>query len=374
MSFTETMTPRERTMAALNRQPVDRPPVANPTNVATVDLMDLVDAPFPDACRDPELAARLAATGYTELGFDAVAPYFTIIQESSALGCDMQWEDKDNWPTVRMYRPIWKDSRDVHIPSGFLEHPDNITITKSIEILKQEIGDEVAVIGKTMGPWTLAYHVFGVENFLLMTIDDPDETMRCLHKLKELSVLFGEAQIAAGADALTFPDHATGDLVSGEYYRRFLQDIHIEMAERLNVPLILHICGNTLDRMPYIADTGMAYFPLRLQERSASGDGHGGRQDRPGRQHQQPDYTLRTGTGRGSGRGLRLPGRWSADDRARMRDSPGHQAGESHGDTGGRARMVRAQLVKNQSRTPDLRLVRILASGQTNSERVETCR
>ena len=260
MTFTETMTPRERTLAALNRQPVDRPPVANPTNVATVELMDLVDAPFPDACRDPELAARLAATGYTELGFDAVAPYFTIIQESSALGCDMQWEEKDNWPTVRMYRPIWKDSRDVHIPSGFLEHQDNIAITKSIEILKQEIGDEAAIIGKTMGPWTLAYHVFGVENFLLMTIDDPEETMRCLHKLKELSVLFGEAQINAGADALTFPDHATGDLVSGEYYRRFLQDIHMEMAERLDIPLILHICGNTLDRMPYIADTGMEYF------------------------------------------------------------------------------------------------------------------
>ena len=55
MPFTETMTPRERTLAALRREPVDRPPVANPTNVATVDLMDLVDAPFPDACRDPEL-------------------------------------------------------------------------------------------------------------------------------------------------------------------------------------------------------------------------------------------------------------------------------------------------------------------------------
>jgi len=132
MTLTETMTSRERVLAALNGQPVDRTPVANPTNVASVDLMDLVDAPFPDACRDPELAARLAATGYTELGFDSVMPYFTIIQESSALGCDMQWEDKDNWPTVRMQQPIWKDSRDVRIPSGFLEHRDNITITKSI--------------------------------------------------------------------------------------------------------------------------------------------------------------------------------------------------------------------------------------------------
>ena len=260
MTLTETMTSRERVLAALNGQPVDRTPVANPTNVASVDLMDLVDAPFPDACRDPELAARLAATGYTELGFDSVMPYFTIIQESSALGCDMQWEDKDNWPTVRMQQPIWKDSRDVRIPSGFLEHRDNITITKSIEILRQELGNDVAIIGKTMGPWTLAYHVFGVENFLLMTVDDPAEVMRILHKLKEISVLFGEAQIAAGVDALTFPDHATGDLVSGEYNRRFLQDIHTEMTEALPVPLILHICGATLDRMPYIAETGMASF------------------------------------------------------------------------------------------------------------------
>lgn len=260
MPLTETMTPRERVMNALAGKPVDRTPVANPTNVATVELMDMVDAPFPAACRDPELAARLAATGYTELGFDAIAPYFTIIQESSALGCEMQWEDKDNWPTVRMSNPIWKGPDDIKIPPGFLEHQDNIAITRSISLLKEEFGDQVAIIGKTMGPWTLAYHVFGVEAFLLMTVDDPDLTMQCLHKLKEISVLFGQAQIDAGADALTFPDHATGDLVSGEYYRRFLLEIHQEMAEEFKAPLILHICGNTLDRMPYIAETGMAAF------------------------------------------------------------------------------------------------------------------
>ena len=254
------MTPRERVMNALSGKPVDRTPVANPTNVSTVELMDLVEAPFPDACRDPELAARLAATGHTELGFDSVMPYFTIIQESSALGCDMQWEGKDNWPTVRMNNPIWRGLDDIRIPKGFLEHPDNRAITGSIEILRKQFGNHVAVIGKTMGPWTLAYHVFGVENFLIMTVDDPDMVLRCLHKLKEISVLFGNAQIAAGADVLTFPDHATGDLVNGEYYKKFLLEIHQEMVERLKVPLILHICGNTLDRMDYIAQSGMACF------------------------------------------------------------------------------------------------------------------
>ena len=107
--MTASMTSRERVLAALRREPVDRTPLCNPTSVATVELMDLVDAPFPDANRKPELMARLAATGYTELGFDTIMPVFTIIQESSALGCKIQWEQKDNWPTVRMSQPIWHD-------------------------------------------------------------------------------------------------------------------------------------------------------------------------------------------------------------------------------------------------------------------------
>ena len=159
-----------------------------------------------------------------------------------------------------MYNPIWKGIEDINIPHGFLNHRDNLVITDSIKLLKEEFGNEVAIIGKTMGPWTLAYHVFGVARFLLMTVDDPDMVKRGLDKMKEISVLFGEAQIEAGADVLTFPDHATGDLVSGAYYKEFLLELHQEMAERFNVPLILHICGRTLDRLDYIAQTGMDCF------------------------------------------------------------------------------------------------------------------
>ena len=131
---------------------------------------------------------------------------------------------------------------------------------QAIRILRKQFGDEVAIIGKTMGPWTHGYHFFGVEQFLLMSVDDPSKTKRCLGRLKEITVQFGLAQIEAGADALTLPDHATGDLVSGEYYARFLLEVHRELAERLPAPLILHICGRTLDRMDHIAQTGMAAF------------------------------------------------------------------------------------------------------------------
>ena len=256
----ESMTSRERVLAALRGEPVDRTPVCNPTSVATVELMDLVDAPFPAANREPELMARLAATGYTELGFDTIMPVFSIIQESSALGCKMQWEQKDNWPTVRMREPIWVEPDDIKLPPDFLTHQDTKCVVEAIKILKKEYGNETAVIGKTMGPWTLGYHCFGVEPFLLMSMDDPGKTKLCLDRMKKATIDFGLAQIEAGADALTLPDHATGDLVSGEYYKRYLLELHQEFVEALPVPLILHICGRTVDRMDYIAQSGMAAF------------------------------------------------------------------------------------------------------------------
>jgi [methyl-Co(III) methanol-specific corrinoid protein]:coenzyme M methyltransferase len=254
------MTSRQRVMAALRRQPVDCPPVINPTSTATVALMDAAGAPFPLAHREPAAMAALAATSHTVLGFDSVMPVFSIVQESSALGCPVQWEQRDNWPSVRMQEPIWREPEEVRVPAGFLTHPDTRCVLDAIRLLRQSLGDRVAIIGKTMGPWSLAYHTFGIEPFLLMSLEDPDRTRRCLERLKEATVQFGVAQLEAGADALTLPDHATGDLVSAEYYARYLRDLHAEMAARLPAPVILHICGRTLDRMGDVAATGMAAF------------------------------------------------------------------------------------------------------------------
>src|SRR5436853_5089513 len=140
------MTSRQRVLAALRRQPVGRTPVCNPTSIATVELMDLVDAPFPDANRKPELMARLAATGYTELGFDSIMPCFSIIQESSAIGCKVQWEQKDNWPTVKMREPIYHQPEDIRFPPDWINHPDAQCLIQAIRILRREYGDEVAII------------------------------------------------------------------------------------------------------------------------------------------------------------------------------------------------------------------------------------
>jgi [methyl-Co(III) methanol-specific corrinoid protein]:coenzyme M methyltransferase len=67
--------------------------------------------------------------------------------------------------------------------------------------LRKQFGNEVAIIGKTMGPWSLGYHCFGVEPFLLLSLDNPGKTKACLDKLKEATIRSGSLKIEAGADA-----------------------------------------------------------------------------------------------------------------------------------------------------------------------------
>ncbi|MDP6114984.1 MAG: uroporphyrinogen decarboxylase family protein [Planctomycetota bacterium] len=253
------MSPRERFLNALKGEAVDRPCVGTPTSIATTDLMESEDCTFPEVHTNGEKMAKLAAVGHEVLGYDTVAPYFSVINEAAALGANMSWGDMSHMPAVR--RPyLFEEPKDFHIPPDFLERVPTRAVLEAISLLRQRFGDEVAIIGKVFGPWTLAYHLFGIEEFLVLTLDNPGKVRRILDVLKEVTLVFAQAQIEAGADSLTLGDHLTGDLCRAEMYRDYLLPVHQELSRRIDCPIILHICGFTLDRLDYIADSGFAAF------------------------------------------------------------------------------------------------------------------
>jgi len=200
----------------------------------------------------------LAMAGHTVLGFDVVMPLFSVCHEAAAMGCRVNWGGVGIMPESG--KPIFKDFDDITIPSDLLNRPGCQVPLKAISLLKKRLGDDCAVCGKVFGSWTQAYHYFGVENFLMGTVDDPDNTRRILDKLLPVTVKFAQAQIDAGADCILLGDHATSDLCSPQAYREFLQPIHSKLAGLIKAPVILHICGNTSDRIGMIAETGLDCF------------------------------------------------------------------------------------------------------------------
>ena len=253
------MRPRDIFLAKVQRAAAPRVAVGSATSIATMDLMDKVGASFPEAHLDAEKMAALAGAGYTELGYDNVMPLFGVWHESAALGCKMDWGEKHRMPDSRHH--LHEDINDqIVIPPDLLDRPPCAVPLKALGLLKDRYGDQIAVVGKVFGPWTLGYHVFGVENFLIGTITEPEAVKKAMRTLMEVTVRFGKAQIEAGADALTLADHATRDLCSPASYRDFLVEVHQELNERLDCPLILHICGDTSDRISYIKTTGIDCF------------------------------------------------------------------------------------------------------------------
>ena len=252
------MTPRERFLAGIRRRPVDCVPVGSPTSVATVEQMQRTGAWFPDVHQHGEAMAVLAAGAHDILGYDAVMPVFSVVQEAAALGCEMSWGKADTMPDALTHP--WRDPDAVTISSTFLDLPPIRAVLDAIRRLKRSHGDRVAIIGKVMGPWTLSYHMHGIQDFLADTLLEPERVRGFIDRLTHVPLLFGRAQVEAGADVLCLADHATGDLVRGTMYRDFLLPAHRELTRALPVPVVLHICGDTLDRIGFIAQAGFAAF------------------------------------------------------------------------------------------------------------------
>jgi MtaA/CmuA family methyltransferase len=244
--------------AIQRRKPSDQAVFGAGTSIVCQEIMQQVGAAFPEGHTDPEAMFRLALAGHTLAGFDVVMPLFSVCQEAAAMGCRVRWGGPDMMPESGP--PIFQAAEDIRIPNDLLARPGCAVPLQALARLRKELGDDAAVCGKVMGGWTQAYHYFGLEQFLIMTITEPDEVKRILEKLLPVTIQFARAQLDAGADCLLLADHATRDLCSPRTYEKFLQELHARLVETIQAPLILHICGNTADRIGMIARTGVSCF------------------------------------------------------------------------------------------------------------------
>lgn len=264
--MTETIlsTPKRRFLSGLfGGRKWDRISVANPTSVVSVELMEKTGIFFPDAHLDPVKMAELAAGGYELLGFDSVMPEFSTTHEAEALGCVVDWGSPTMMPDAKTH-PM-KEVEDIQIPGNLLEKPSIKVVLEALELLRKDYGNYVGIIGKVFGPWTLSYHLAGVQEFLLWTLVDPDKVRRFLDCLKEVTITFAKAQLQAGADVVVIADHATGDLVSPKTYQDFLLPIHKEINQRIGGPTILHLCGNSSDRLRLFVEAGFDAYHFEWQ-------------------------------------------------------------------------------------------------------------
>ena len=250
--------------AMFNGRKGERPPVGNPTSIVCHGLMDAAGVSFPEAHLDANAMADLALAGHEILGFDTVMPEYSVQQEGAALGCEVDWGNRDRMPDNKNFP--YEDFSDVVVPEHLLEKPSIKVVLEALSILRRQVGGKVAIVGKVMGPWTLSYHMAGTQNFLLQIgMGETAKVIKMLRQLMPVTIAFARAQFQAGADIVVIADHVTGNLVGPYHYKELLLPIHQQVSAQIEGPLILHVCGDCSDRLEYFAQSGVDAYHMEWQ-------------------------------------------------------------------------------------------------------------
>jgi len=251
------MTSRERFMAALKGESVDRLPVVSICQHATYEQMEKLNSYWPDALYDAGLMAKLAGGGYSILGFDSVRIPFCQTHEAEAFGATLKDGGKEGLPSVKVHP--FKLGDTVPFPEDFLKRGRIPKLLEGIKILKETLGDKVIVMGGVIGPFSIAGQILEITGMLMEAYKKPENVIQYVEAGEQAAKALGLAMIEAGADAIVIEDMmASLDMISPPIYRKLAAPYEKNLVEAFNVPTIIHICGK-LDRiMVDIAKTGCA--------------------------------------------------------------------------------------------------------------------
>ncbi|GBF32338.1 methylcobalamin:coenzyme M methyltransferase [Desulfocucumis palustris] len=249
------MNSRDRVLAALKGEAVDRPPVISVCQHATYEQMDELGAAWPEAHARGDKMAALAMGGFTMLGLDAVRVPFCQTHEAEALGAKIKDAGRTGVPSVEVHP--YKIGDQPQFPDDFLERGRIPQLLQAVRILKENIGDQVIIIGGIVGPYTVATNLVGIDDMLRTSFKKPEKVVPFLELAEKAGTVLANALVEAGADVICVEDMMTSlDLVSPKIYRSLAAPYEKKQFSGINAPTIIHICGKLDAIMTDIAETG----------------------------------------------------------------------------------------------------------------------
>ncbi len=134
-------------------------------------------------------------------------------------------------------------------------------IWEATEMVSRAIGDEFVVTATAWGPFTLGAQIFGVEKMMRGTYKTPKLVKRVVDFAADLNIKFYTDIVERGIiKMISLADPtASGDLISRERFETFalpyLQKF-TSWARTKGVKVLVHICGNTSDRLDLFPKIG----------------------------------------------------------------------------------------------------------------------
>jgi uroporphyrinogen decarboxylase len=141
------------------------------------------------------------------------------------------------------------------------------TVVSALKDTKSRIGNEYIVTMTAWGPYTLAARMVGEEKMMKATFKKPDLVHKVSDFATDLLIHLYEPLVEDGTlEVVSLADPtASGDLISKKQFVTFALPYlkkFTDWAKSKNAHTLLHICGNTTDRLDVFPETGASCISL----------------------------------------------------------------------------------------------------------------
>lgn len=261
-----TMSCRDRVLAALNQESLDRPPAAIFTTCDTIDMMKACGASWPEAHSDPQKMATLGCAEADYFGLETVRAGFCLTEEAEAFGCPTDMGTARSSPMLKGHRynydpmkKIYDEPDDLPDIDEFLETKRVRTTIDAMAIMHKTHGEDYVVIGGNTGPFTLTGHLLNTENLVYSVWTEPERARRWVGAIAPYCKAFGQALLDSGADVVQMsePSASTDILAPTDFPVQSGQFVKNCLGGLRGGHTVLHICGDSEKIIPYMYDTGV---------------------------------------------------------------------------------------------------------------------
>lgn len=267
------MNGRERILAHLAGQPVDRLPIMP---ITMLFAGDQIGAPYRDYATDYRVMVESQIRTAEQFEIDYVSAISDPARE--AADCGARVEIFENQPPAIVEDEALLSDKTALArlkcpdPLGGGRMTDRI---QAIGLFRERLRGEKLIEGWIEGPCAEGADLRGINTLMLDFYDDPAFVRDLFEFVIGLGVRFAKAQVEAGADLIGIGD-AAASLVGSAIYEEFVwpyEERLIREVKALGAKVRLHICGNTRFALERIAQLGCDIvdldFPVPVSEARA---------------------------------------------------------------------------------------------------------